>query len=654
MRFSLLLLLFLVGCNFSQKTSFNEEQYSKDDLKTLAFLSNKTQILDSNYYSSFDTFYRNKLKSNDLEIILKAIEHVCDNENHHQSYNPSFKKLIKSFHQKHVSHFDTYDWLFYTNYLGNYYFEASEYDKANHFYNQVNTVIPKDENSLHTIAYSISDQAFCEAAAGNYYHALQLNYKSISMFKELNNESGYATALMNIGLINLFTKDYGKAKFYLNEAGKIFYEIKDFTNYITCLHNAIIVYDDSNDPNFFTKIKQVYDEFGKYDLKDLSIELSIKTYYVRYLIHHEKFNQAENLLAELEAMLPKINSEYSEIEFMITNGEYEMAKLGHVKNIQPLKKMIEKIGKSKNYQQQIALYELLINNEIAQGNWENAFNYSTKLTNSNENFSNNVSQKISQEMQENYRKKQYEEKIEDKNKVISRKNNWIYSLLFIAFTSLCVVTMFFLRRKQDDLKKDNIRNQRFTRQLILKIEDERRRISADLHDSVNHDLLNIKKELLQKNLPQSKLLENVINDIRNISRNMHPVLFEQIGFTASVKKLINTVESSHTIPIISEINYQKSFDTFQELNLYRIIQECLSNAIKYSNAHAIQIVINDNPNSFEMTIKDNGQGFDLKKTLATKNIFGLESIYNRAKILGCQPHISSSEKGTNISIKKTK
>lgn len=654
MRFFLFIVLFLVACNSSQKSAEKAENYTKDELKTLAFLSEKDQFLDANYYSEFYKFYDRKIKTKNLKVIREAIENTCDNENFHQSYNKEFKNKITHFHQKYVSHFNTYDWLFYYNYLGNYYFEISDYDKANHYYDQVNSVIPRDENSMTTIAYSITDQAFCEAAAGHYFNALQLNYKSIPMFKKLNNETGYATAIMNIGLINLFTKDYGKAKFYLHQAGKIYYDIEDFRNYITCLHNSIIVYEDSNDPSFFNKIKEVYDEFEKYDLKDLTIEISIKTYYVRYLIHQKNFIEVEKLLTELKSKLDKIDSEYSEIEYMVANGEYEMAKLGHLKNTLPLKRMIEKIGKSENYQNQIALYELLIKNEIAQGNWENAYNYSTKLTSSNENFSNDASQKLSQEMQESYQKKQLEETIQVKNKVINNKNIWIYGLLTMVSISLVLFILFVFRRKQYNLRKDNIRNQKFTRQLIVEIEEERRRISADLHDSVNHDLLNIKRGLVQNNLPQAKLLENVINDIRNISRNIHPVLFQQIGFTASLKNLINTVEASHTIPIISEIQYQQSFDTFQELNLYRIIQECLSNAIKYSQAHAIQIVITDSKNNFEMTIKDNGQGFDLKKTLATKNVFGLESIYNRAKILGCNCTIISSQKGTSITIKKTK
>ncbi len=135
---------------------------------------------------------------------------------------------------------------------------------------------------------------------------------------------------------------------------------------------------------------------------------------------------------------------------------------------------------------------MLIKNEIAQGNWENAYNYSTKLTSSNENFSNNVSQKISQEMQESYQKKQFEEQIQVKNKVIDSKNIWIYGLLTMVSFSLILFILFVFRRKQYNLRKDNIRNQKFTRQLIVEIEEERRRISADLHDSVNHDLLNIK------------------------------------------------------------------------------------------------------------------------------------------------------------------
>ncbi len=595
-----------------------------------------------------------KLKEERPRVILAALENVVESENYNQSINEKFKETLIDFHKKHAAVFDAYDWIFYNNYLGNYYFEYSEFDKANHYYNLVNSMTPKDRKSLRNITYSITDQAFCEAAAGHFFNALHLNYKAIPMFKELENETGYATALMNIGLINLNTNDYQKAKDYLNQATEIFFKIKDYRNYITCLHNTLILYENSEDPDFYEKIKFAYNEYYKYDLKDLTTEISIKTYYTRYLIEIKDYKTAEKILDDIKQKLEILDSEYSEIEYLIAQAELDMVTSGKLSNKEEIIGKLERIEESEHYKKLFALYSTLAESEVRNENWKEALYYETRLSVIKENFSNEVAQKLSQEIQGSYQKKLLEQKIQTKDAVISMKNIWIYGLMVFAFLTSFLFVLFIFRRKQYNLRKDNIRNQKFTRQLIGEIEEERRRISADLHDSVNHDLLNIKKGLDQNNLPQAKLLENVINDIRNISRNIHPVLFEQIGLKASVKNLINTVESSHTIPIVSKINYNQYFDTFQELNLYRIIQECLSNAIKYSQAHAIQLVINDTPNNFELTVKDNGKGFDVKKTLATKNVFGLESIYNRAKILDCQCTISSSEKGTTITIKKSK
>lgn len=652
MRFILFILLFLVAC--SKDSSQETYHFTESESKTLAILSDRSQLLDQKYYARFFEFYKLKLKEERPRVILEALENVVESENYNQSINEKFKETLIDFHKKHAADFDAYDWIFYNNYLGNYYFEYSEFDKANHYYNLVNSMTPKDRKSLRNITYSITDQAFCEAAAGHFFNALHLNYKAIPLFKELESETGYATALMNIGLINLNTNDYQKAKDYLNQATEIFFKIKDYRNYITCLHNTLILYENSEDPDFYEKIKFAYNEYYKYDLKDLTTEISIKTYYTRYLIEIKDYKAAEKILDDIKQKLKILDSEYSEIEYLIAQAELDMATSGKLSNKEEIIGKLERIEESEHYKKLFALYSTLAESEVRNKNWKEALYYETRLSVIKENFSNEVAQKLSQEMQGSYQKKLLEQKIQTKDAVISMKNIWIYGLMVFAFLTSFLFALFIFRRKQYNLRKDNIRNQKFTRQLIGEIEEERRRISADLHDSVNHDLLNIKRGLNQNHLLQAKQLENVINDIRNISRNIHPVLFEQIGFKASVKNLIHTVESSHTIPIVSEVNYQEYFDTFQELNLYRIIQECLSNAIKYSQAHAIQLVINDTPNSFEMTVKDNGKGFDVKKTLATKNVFGLESIYNRAKILDCQCTISSSDKGTTITIKKSK
>ena len=102
--------------------------------------------------------------------------------------------------------------------------------------------------------------------------------------------------------------------------------------------------------------------------------------------------------------------------------------------------------------------------------------------------------------------------------------------------------------------------------------------------------------------------------------------------------------------VTTDIDYQDTLATSDELQLYRIIQEALSNAIKYANAHAAKITLQATKQQLLLDVRDNGKGFDVEKTLNSGKAFGLHNIIERARVVGGTTHFQSSSKGTVISI----
>lgn len=110
-------------------------------------------------------------------------------------------------------------------------------------------------------------------------------------------------------------------------------------------------------------------------------------------------------------------------------------------------------------------------------------------------------------------------------------------------------------------------------------------------------------------------MDSIINDIRAISRNLHPVLFEKIGLKASLEQFMERIQNTHRFMISSEIDYQDSLTTEKELQIYRIVQEAVSNIIKYADAIAAKVVLTENKDTVILEIFDNGKGFNVKETM---------------------------------------
>jgi len=193
-------------------------------------------------------------------------------------------------------------------------------------------------------------------------------------------------------------------------------------------------------------------------------------------------------------------------------------------------------------------------------------------------------------------------------------------------------------------------------------ENERRRVAADLHDSIGAMLSAIRVSLLtfgKKNDPDSsyineskKMLDDTIESVRRISRDLMPSTLEKFGLTQAVKEMCERFQATSTIPIVfEEYGSTPGLSKSRELMLFRIVQELLNNALKHAHASYIKVVFT-NTHQLTVLVEDNGVGFNPIEAKANKNTgrgLGMFNIENRARVAGVSVDYSSATPtGTRI------
>jgi signal transduction histidine kinase len=130
-------------------------------------------------------------------------------------------------------------------------------------------------------------------------------------------------------------------------------------------------------------------------------------------------------------------------------------------------------------------------------------------------------------------------------------------------------------------------------------------------------------------------------------------MFDKIGLVPNIEALLERVQNQNNFFISTDIQYSGSLSSADELQVYRIIQEALTNIIKYSKAHAAKISLLETSSSINIQIKDNGQGFNVKEAMNSGKAFGLHNIIERSRIIGGETNIVSNNEGTTIFIQIT-
>lgn len=193
-------------------------------------------------------------------------------------------------------------------------------------------------------------------------------------------------------------------------------------------------------------------------------------------------------------------------------------------------------------------------------------------------------------------------------------------------------------------------------------EEERQRLSRELHDGLAQYILAIKVKLehalSMKGKEQNLIIEETknlfsetIKEIRNISNNLMPSELIEFGLIKAIKNLSKTVNQETDLEFIFKCDFtQEVYSKKIKIYLYRIIQEALNNTIKHSQASKFSVDFTEDGEKIILIIEDNGKGFDYSKRIR-KSGNGLVNMKERVSLLSGKMQIfSKKNNGVKISI----
>jgi signal transduction histidine kinase len=622
---------------------------------TSEWLSERSNFHAKNYYSVFQNYYAKQLKLKNYKKAASGLEELTEQEMYYSFFQKSTLDTVRSFQKRYKQKLPWHKTMFVESYIGNYYVNQANYRLAIPHFRKLTTYKPFDEATCSEVGYGYGDLAFCYFAMGQHAKALKYNSKALALFNQTDNYVGRGGIYDNMAMVSLSLKNYTKAEVYFDKAMSNYKSANDSSNVLVSLHNKIILYQEMDDPKQFHLIDSTYHLFIRSKIQDESLEVALASFYVDMLLHEGRYSEAKAILSDMKISVEKLKSAASDADYNIALASYEIKAGEGIRDIELIEKALYAVEEQDDYQNQAAFAQVLKENAVLTKNYQKAYVFSEKLKQAENRISSQKMITKTLELNKLYETKRKEEQIAFQKETISNGKATIALLISLLMGLLLVIVVVLSKQKQKKIQTENKRVQLYTKQLLDKTEEERRRIASDLHDSVSHELLNLKHSVGESTPSAGEKIDSIIKDIRSISRNLHPVMFEKVGLSASINQLLDRAQSVNQLMVTSDIVYSGSLSVSDELQVYRIIQEALSNIIKYAEAVAAKIIIREGEGGLKIQIKDNGKGFNVSETLSRKDAFGLHNIIERSKAIGGQAKIQSDKNGTIITIdlKKT-
>lgn len=617
---------------------------------TCAWLTKRSHFNDPDFYPVYTAYYQRKLRKKDYAAAAEALHTVMRQEAYYQQFRKETLMTGRAF-KAHFGRKLTWDKrLFLDSYIGNYYTAEGAYRKAIPNFIRITQHVPFDYASCVEIAYAHSDIAFCCTSIGEHNRALKHNLRALALFNKTDLLTGKSAVYDNIAIIHLNTKNYAEADAYFDKAMAIYRQTGDTSNMCTTLYDKILLYDETGNPLQAVLVDSAYRLFRESKLQDLSLEVAVSTMHVDQLLREGKTAESKVLLDELKPKVEQLNTPRVDADYHISVANYEIATGGSIRHPEVVEEALAAAEENEDFQNQMAFCDVLKENAGLKGDYKKALLYSEKGKTALNHLTNLEMVVKTMELNKQHQTEKKEQEISLQKATISNNKTaiaFLVSLLAALFLVIAVVLTF---QKQRKIRAENRNAQLYTKQLLEKTEEERKRIASDLHDSVSHELLNLKHTIGKDTSATSDKIDTILNDIRSISRNLHPVMFEKVGLAASIEQLIERAQSVNDLMVTADIDYKGSLSATDELQVYRIIQEALSNIIKYAEAVAAKIIVLENDHELHIEIKDNGKGFLVQEALSGPDAFGLHNIIERSKAIGGLARISSDKSGTIITI----
>lgn len=240
----------------------------------------------------------------------------------------------------------------------------------------------------------------------------------------------------------------------------------------------------------------------------------------------------------------------------------------------------------------------------------------------------------------------------------------IIGMLLLAGFLILFVIIYQKRMLKEQLDRQELERtlqQRILQATLESQEAERRNLAGHLHDSIGGMLSAVRVGLAgmarhldtpEKMIGPKEMLDETIELVRGMSRELLPPTLEKFGLQAAVRDLAEKFQLTSQIQIaVLQMGSSVTLGSKREVMVFRIAQELLNNAIKHSKATYIEIIFNFQ-NQLILTVEDNGVGIDpMKFELQDGKGLGLYNVRSRVQLLGATLKLEEKERpGSKIII----
>lgn len=561
------------------------------------------------------------------------------------------------------------------NNLANVYEYRSISDSSLIYHEKALELRKKDGN--HTkIGDSYNNIGIAYDKLGDFTKSLDNYFKALRNFEKVNDQEKQAMVLSNIGIVYKTQKEYEKAIEYYKKARRIYQGLNsDF---------GIAVLD--NNISAVLIILKNYNEAIK--CAENSKNLYQKNNFERYVVYPimniaiandslQNYQKAEQLYLQAIDAYKKHQNTY---EIANSLNVYASNLLKQKKFKESLNILIEALEYSKI--SNAVILEVQIRKNLAKvyseiGDYQKAFNHMGGYSIAMDSLFKQEKTKAVFELEKQYQTEKKEKEIlvqraqlAENQLKIERKNLLISGIIGLAVLTGLIGYQFYrvqrIRNKQ--LEKENeLKDALIKIETQNKLQEQRLRISRDLHDNIGSQLTfiissidNLKFLLNKENQEMSERLEDISFFTRNTITELRDTIWamnkENISFTDLKIRINNFIESARiatkgiefSFEMDEKIDEEYSFSALEGINIYRVIQESINNSIKHAEPNEIKIKFKKSGERFVICVSDNGIGLD-ENNIKLGN--GIHNMHKRIAELGGELTITNNKgKGTKLKI----
>jgi signal transduction histidine kinase len=510
---------------------------------------------------------------------------------------------------------------------------------------------------------------------GNFKEATKLSFKAINLYEELKMYDEVAVMYAGMGYAIKYS-DYEKGLYYMQK-GKAVAENNNLQNELKDIYNNYGVLKEINNE---------LDSALYYYNKGLDIKIAQKnTFDIPYSLSNiagvyglqKKYEDAKTLYREAIKARIALNDSIGLAENYTQIGEVYQAEKKYLEAITFIKKSLP-ISIAKEYKNLTQYnYKLLSDIYKKLNNTEDALAYYEKFIVVKDSIQSESVQKEISKLTIEFETEKKERDLAitradlaEKELEVKEKNTLIYGAFGLALILGLLGYLFYNQQKLKNhqlIKEGQLKTALSKIETQNKLQEQRLRISRDLHDNIGAQLTfiissidNLKfgftdmgEKLAHKLTGISKFTNQTIYELRDTiwAMNKENITFEDLQIRISnfiEKAKIASDQTRFTFTIAENVRIQKVLTSVQGMNVYRIIQEAVNNALKYSEASNIIVTISEENTKYKISITDDGIGFD--ENLVEKGN-GFNTIKKRAKDLKGNASITSNPgSGTTVAL----